>query len=102
MPRAAARDPGAGGARLGPLTPPRTPAPFRYVRNLTSSKESWVPASSLWALLGSAGSARCLSSSGKPPAPRPAARSPGARGRSRGRSPSRLVFPQSPAQGPRC
>ncbi|XP_039082559.1 guanine nucleotide exchange factor DBS isoform X2 [Hyaena hyaena] len=34
-----------------------------YVRNLTSSKESWVPASSLWALLGSAGSARCLSSS---------------------------------------
>ncbi|XP_038286720.1 guanine nucleotide exchange factor DBS isoform X1 [Canis lupus familiaris] len=34
-----------------------------YVRNLTSSKESWVPASSLSALLGVSGSAQCLSSS---------------------------------------
>ncbi|XP_035927260.1 guanine nucleotide exchange factor DBS isoform X1 [Halichoerus grypus] len=34
-----------------------------YVRNLTSSKESWVPASSLSTLLGTSGSAQCLSSS---------------------------------------
>ncbi|CAD7681076.1 unnamed protein product [Nyctereutes procyonoides] len=34
-----------------------------YVRNLTSSKESWVPASSLSALLGMSGSTQCLSSS---------------------------------------
>ncbi|XP_041586876.1 guanine nucleotide exchange factor DBS isoform X2 [Vulpes lagopus] len=34
-----------------------------YVRNLSSSKESWVPASSLSALLGMSGSAQCLSSS---------------------------------------
>uniref|UniRef100_A0A452R7E9 MCF.2 cell line derived transforming sequence like n=1 Tax=Ursus americanus TaxID=9643 RepID=A0A452R7E9_URSAM len=40
-----------------------------YVRNLTSSKESWVPASSLSTLLSTSGSAQCLSSSGKTPAP---------------------------------
>ncbi|XP_044937203.1 guanine nucleotide exchange factor DBS isoform X1 [Mustela putorius furo] len=34
-----------------------------YVRNLTSSKESWVPASSLASLLCTSGSAQCLSSS---------------------------------------
>uniref|UniRef100_A0A673UBT2 MCF.2 cell line derived transforming sequence like n=2 Tax=Suricata suricatta TaxID=37032 RepID=A0A673UBT2_SURSU len=34
-----------------------------YVRNLTSSKESWVPASSLSALLCTSSSAQCLSSS---------------------------------------
>uniref|UniRef100_A0A452R6Z8 MCF.2 cell line derived transforming sequence like n=1 Tax=Ursus americanus TaxID=9643 RepID=A0A452R6Z8_URSAM len=34
-----------------------------YVRNLTSSKESWVPASSLSTLLSTSGSAQCLSSS---------------------------------------
>ncbi|XP_036996654.2 guanine nucleotide exchange factor DBS isoform X2 [Artibeus jamaicensis] len=35
-----------------------------YVRNLTSSKEGWVPASSLSMLLSKSGSAQCLSSSG--------------------------------------
>lgn len=34
-----------------------------YVRNLTSSKEGWVPASSLSTLLGKSSSAQCLSSS---------------------------------------
>ncbi|XP_073068434.1 guanine nucleotide exchange factor DBS isoform X6 [Manis javanica] len=34
-----------------------------YVRNLTSSQESWVPAGSLSALLGKSSSAQCLSSS---------------------------------------
>ncbi|XP_016068364.1 PREDICTED: guanine nucleotide exchange factor DBS isoform X1 [Miniopterus natalensis] len=34
-----------------------------YVRNLTSSKEGWVPASSLSMLLGKSSSAQCLSSS---------------------------------------
>ncbi|XP_058404498.1 guanine nucleotide exchange factor DBS isoform X3 [Diceros bicornis minor] len=34
-----------------------------FVRNLTSSKEGWVPAGSLSALLGKSGSAQCLSSS---------------------------------------
>lgn len=38
-----------------------------YVRNLTSSKEGWVPASSLSMLLGKSSSAQCLSSSGKTP-----------------------------------
>ncbi|XP_015423904.1 PREDICTED: guanine nucleotide exchange factor DBS isoform X1 [Myotis davidii] len=33
-----------------------------YVRNLTSSKEGWVPASSLSVLLGKSSSAQCLSS----------------------------------------
>uniref|UniRef100_A0A8C2UPS7 Guanine nucleotide exchange factor DBS n=1 Tax=Chinchilla lanigera TaxID=34839 RepID=A0A8C2UPS7_CHILA len=36
-----------------------------YVRDLTSSKEGWVPASSLCVLLGKSNSAQCLSSSGK-------------------------------------
>lgn len=36
-----------------------------YVRDLTSSKEGWVPASSLATLLGKSSSAQCLSSSGK-------------------------------------
>ncbi|XP_023570912.1 guanine nucleotide exchange factor DBS isoform X9 [Octodon degus] len=35
-----------------------------YIRDLTSSKEGWVPASSLWVLLGKSSSAQCLSSSG--------------------------------------
>nr|KAF6460675.1 MCF.2 cell line derived transforming sequence like [Molossus molossus] len=36
-----------------------------YVRNLTSSKEGWVPASSLSMLLGKSSSAQCLSSSAR-------------------------------------
>ncbi|XP_075419520.1 guanine nucleotide exchange factor DBS isoform X2 [Tenrec ecaudatus] len=38
-----------------------------YVRNLTTSKEGWVSASSLWTLIGKSKSAQCLSSSGKSP-----------------------------------
>ncbi|ELK14882.1 Guanine nucleotide exchange factor DBS [Pteropus alecto] len=38
-----------------------------YVRNLTSGKEGWVPASSLSTLLSKSSSAQCLSSSGKTP-----------------------------------
>ncbi|XP_052607636.1 guanine nucleotide exchange factor DBS isoform X3 [Peromyscus californicus insignis] len=38
-----------------------------YVRDLTSSKEGWVPASSLSTLLGKSSSAQCLSSSDSSP-----------------------------------
>lgn len=38
-----------------------------YVRDLTSSKEGWVPASSLCVLLGKSSSAQCLSSSESSP-----------------------------------
>ncbi|XP_006253485.1 guanine nucleotide exchange factor DBS isoform X9 [Rattus norvegicus] len=38
-----------------------------YVRDLTSSKEGWVPASSLATLLGKSSSAQCLSSSDSSP-----------------------------------
>ncbi|XP_073743567.1 guanine nucleotide exchange factor DBS isoform X6 [Callorhinus ursinus] len=80
-----------------------------YVRNLTSSKESWVPASSLSTLLSTSGSAQCLSSSGKAPTPR-AGRAPSPRGSTavslsvqmHSRSRSCLVFPQSPVRGPPC
>ncbi|XP_027943136.1 guanine nucleotide exchange factor DBS isoform X2 [Eumetopias jubatus] len=80
-----------------------------YVRNLTSSKESWVPASSLSMLLSTSGSAQCLSSSGKAPTPR-TGRAPSPRGSTavslsvqmHSRSRSCLVFPQSPVRGPPC
>lgn len=62
--------PGRPGGRGAHGWSPDGHAPFRYVRNLTSSKESWVPASSLSTLLGTSGSAQCLSSSGKTPGPR--------------------------------
>ncbi|XP_035312818.1 guanine nucleotide exchange factor DBS isoform X1 [Cricetulus griseus] len=60
-----------------------------YVRDLTSSKEGWVPASSLSTLLGKSSSAQCLSSSGvQRKGPEPKSVSTG--------------FPQTPVQGQPC
>lgn len=67
-----------------------------------------MPASSLSTLLGTSGSAQCLSSSGKTPVPcwlrlEPAGSAASSSGvQTRSRSRSRLVFPQSPVQAPPC
>lgn len=49
------------------LAPHPDHAPCRYVRNLSSGGEGWVPEQVLSSLLGQRSSAGCLSSPGKVP-----------------------------------